>query len=108
MQSFRTELENPIVERDILELERKIHEFEMEKFRRKISQPPFSPRCVWPASARSSNGSIKLPYGKMTLAQWKRIADVSDEFATGIFTYHRQDVQIHFVAWIVHLNCGFA
>ena len=28
MQSFRTELENPIVEKDILELERKIHEFQ--------------------------------------------------------------------------------
>jgi hypothetical protein len=32
---FRTELENPIVERDILELEQKIKEFRTERFRMK-------------------------------------------------------------------------
>ena len=31
MQSFRTEIENPIVEKDILELERKIQLFKDEK-----------------------------------------------------------------------------
>ncbi len=42
---------------------------------------------------------IKLPYGKMTLAQWKRIADVSDEFAIrNLHLTTRQDVQIHFVS----------
>ncbi len=38
MQSFRTEIENPVVEKDILELEKKIHQFkegnlDEEKFR---------------------------------------------------------------------------
>ena len=38
MQSFRTEIENPVVERDILELEKKIRQFkdgniDEEKFR---------------------------------------------------------------------------
>ena len=42
---------------------------------------------------------IKLPYGKMTFAQWKRIADVSDEYSTGnLHLTTRQDVQIHFVS----------
>ncbi|HEY0433663.1 MAG TPA: HEPN domain-containing protein, partial [Chitinophagaceae bacterium] len=42
---------------------------------------------------------IKLPYGKMTLAQWARIADVSDEFATGnLHLTTRQDIQVHFVS----------
>ena len=31
MQSFRTEIENPIVEKDILELEQKIHTFKNHK-----------------------------------------------------------------------------
>ena len=31
MQSFRTEIENPIVEKDILDLEKKIHAFKNNK-----------------------------------------------------------------------------
>jgi len=100
MQSFRTELENPIVERDILELERKIHEFREEK----IPEEKFrSLRLARGVYGQRQPGvqmvRIKLPYGKMTLAQWKRIADVSDEFATGnLHLTTRQDVQIHFVS----------
>jgi sulfite reductase (ferredoxin) len=42
---------------------------------------------------------IKLPYGKMTLAQWDRIADVSDKYSTGnLHLTTRQDIQIHFVS----------
>jgi sulfite reductase (ferredoxin) len=90
MQSFRTELENPIVERDIIELERKIHEFRQgtipeEKFR----------------SLRLARGVYgqRQPGVQMTLSQWKRIADVSDEFATGnLHLTTRQDVQVHFVS----------
>ncbi len=42
---------------------------------------------------------IKLPYGKMTFAQWKRISDVSDEFSIGnLHLTTRQDVQIHYVS----------
>jgi sulfite reductase beta subunit-like hemoprotein/uncharacterized protein (UPF0332 family) len=100
MQSFRTELEDPIVERDILELDRKIHEFREgkipeEKFRSlRLARGVYGQRQPGVQMVR-----IKLPYGKMTLAQWKRIADVSDEFATGnLHLTTRQDVQIHFVS----------
>ena len=100
MQSFRTELENPIVERDIIELERKIHEFRQgsipeEKFRSlRLARGVYGQRQPGVQMVR-----IKLPYGRMNLAQWKRIADVSDEFATGnLHLTTRQDVQIHFVS----------
>ena len=100
MQSFRTELENPIVENDIIQLEKKIKEFRDgkipdEKFRSlRLARGVYGQRQPGVQMVR-----IKLPYGKMTLAQWKRIADVSDEFATGnLHLTTRQDIQIHFVS----------
>jgi len=100
MQSFRSELENPVVEKDILELERKIREFREgkipdEKFRSlRLARGVYGQRQPGVQMVR-----IKLPYGKMNLAQWKRIADVSDEFATSnLHLTTRQDVQIHFVS----------
>jgi sulfite reductase (ferredoxin) len=103
MQSFRSELENPLnpfVEKDIIELERKIREFKggqipEEKFRSlRLARGVYGQRQPGVQMVR-----IKLPYGKMTFAQWKRIADVSDEFSTGnIHLTTRQDVQIHFVS----------
>ena len=42
---------------------------------------------------------IKLPYGKIQFHQWKRIADISDEYSTGnLHLTTRQDIQIHFVS----------
>jgi sulfite reductase (ferredoxin) len=100
MQSFRTELENPVVERDIIELEKKIREFKEgkmpeEKFRSlRLARGVYGQRQQGVQMVR-----IKLPYGKMTLAQWKRIADVSDEYSTGnLHLTTRQDIQIHFVS----------
>jgi len=100
MQSFRTELENPLVQKDIIELEEKIHAFKEglipeEKFRSlRLARGVYGQRQQGVQMVR-----IKLPYGKMTFAQWKRIADVSDEFATGnLHLTTRQDVQIHFVS----------
>jgi sulfite reductase (ferredoxin) len=100
MQSFRTELENPIVERDIIELEKKILEFREgkmpeEKFRSlRLARGVYGQRQQGVQMVR-----IKLPYGKMTFAQWKRIADVSDEYSTGnLHLTTRQDIQIHFVS----------
>jgi sulfite reductase (ferredoxin) len=100
MQSFRTELENPVVERDILELERRIREFKdgkipEEKFRSlRLARGVYGQRQTGVQMVR-----IKLPYGKMTLAQWKRITEVSDEYATGnLHLTTRQDIQIHFVS----------
>jgi sulfite reductase (ferredoxin) len=100
MQSFRTELENPLVERDIIELEQKIRAFRdgtmpEEKFRSlRLARGVYGQRQQGVQMVR-----IKLPYGKMTLAQWKRIADVSDEYSTGnLHLTTRQDIQIHFVS----------
>jgi sulfite reductase (ferredoxin) len=100
MQSFRTELENPIVEKDIIELEQKILAFREgkiaeEKFRSlRLARGVYGQRQQGVQMVR-----IKLPYGKMTLAQWKRIADVSDEYSTGnLHLTTRQDIQIHFVS----------
>src|SRR5436190_708422 len=100
MQSFRTELENPIVEKDILELEKKIRLFregkmDDEKFRSlRLARGVYGQRQQGVQMVR-----IKLPYGKMTLTQWKRISDVSDEYSTGnLHLTTRQDIQIHFVS----------
>lgn len=99
MQSFRTEIENPIVERDILELERKIHEFhdgklDEEKFRSlRLARGVYGQRQEGVQMIR-----IKLPYGKVTSKQLKRICDVSDEYSTGrLHITTRQDIQIHYV-----------
>lgn len=100
MQSFRTELENPLVEKDIIDLERKIRLFREgkiheEKFRSlRLARGVYGQRQQGVQMVR-----IKLPYGKMTLAQWKRIADISDEYSTGNLHFTtRQDIQIHFVS----------
>jgi len=100
MQSFRTELENPLVEKDIIELEKKIRAFREgtipeEKFRSlRLARGVYGQRQQGVQMVR-----IKLPYGKMTFQQWKRIAAVSDEYSTGnLHLTTRQDIQIHFVS----------
>src|SRR6056297_263662 len=99
MQSFRTEIENPVVEKDILELERKIHEFhdgklDEEKFRSlRLARGVYGQRQQGVQMIRT-----KLPYGKVTSKQLKRICDVSDEYSTGrLHITTRQDIQIHYV-----------
>jgi sulfite reductase (ferredoxin) len=100
MQSFRTELENPVVEQDIIELEKKIrlfHQGQMpeDKFKSlRLARGIYGQRQQGVQMIR-----IKLPYGKMTTQQLKRIADISDEFSTGnLHLTTRQDIQIHFVS----------
>jgi len=99
MQSFRTEIENPVVEKDILELERKIHQFkegnlDEEKFRSlRLARGVYGQRQQGVQMIR-----IKLPYGKVTSDQLHRICDVSDEYSTGrLHITTRQDIQIHYV-----------
>lgn len=42
---------------------------------------------------------IKLPHGRLNYRQWKRIADISDEYATGnLHLTTRQDIQLHYVS----------
>jgi sulfite reductase (ferredoxin) len=103
MQSFRTELEdlnNPIVAKDIVDLEKKIRLFrdgkiDEEKFR--------SLRLVRGIYGQRQPGvqmiRIKLPFGKVTTTQLRKIADVSDEYASSnLHATTRQDIQIHFVS----------
>ena len=99
MQSFRTEIENPVVEKDILELERKIRQFkegnlDEEKFRSlRLARGVYGQRQQGVQMIR-----IKLPYGKITSKQLLRIADVSDEYSRGrLHITTRQDIQIHYV-----------
>ncbi|CAA0147198.1 nitrite/sulfite reductase [Tenacibaculum maritimum] len=100
MQSFRTEIENPIVEKDILELERKIRLFkegqiDEERFRSlRLARGVYGQRQLGVQMIR-----IKLPYGKVTSEQLHRIADVSDEYSRGrLHITTRQDIQIHHVS----------
>jgi sulfite reductase (ferredoxin) len=99
MQSFRTEIENPLVEKDILDLERRIREFkdgnaDEEKFRSlRLARGIYGQRQQGVQMIR-----IKLPYGKVTSNQLLRICDVSDEYSTGrLHITTRQDIQIHYV-----------
>ena len=100
MQSFRTELEKAIVEKDIIELERKIRLFkegklDEERFRSlRLARGVYGQRQPGVQMIR-----IKLPYGKVTGEQLIRIADVSDEYSTGrLHITTRQDIQIHYVS----------
>lgn len=103
MQSFRSELEdiqNPIVEKDILDLADKISKFrnlqiDDEKFRSiRLARGVYGQRQPGVQMIR-----IKLPYGKISSRQLEHIADLSDEYASS--TLHattRQDIQIHYVS----------
>ena len=100
MQSFRTEIENPIVEKDIIELEQKIRQFkegkvDEEKFRSlRLARGVYGQRQHGVQMIR-----IKLPYGKVSSAQLHRIAAVADEYSTGrLHITTRQDIQIHHVS----------
>ncbi|HCA82774.1 MAG TPA: nitrite reductase, partial [Flavobacteriales bacterium] len=103
MQSFRHELEdlnNPVVEKDIIELERKIRLFregkiDEEKFRSlRLARGVYGQRQPGVQMIR-----IKIPYGKLNVAQLRRIADVADEYSNGnLHTTTRQDIQIHYVS----------
>ncbi|HTI61521.1 nitrite reductase [Mucilaginibacter sp.] len=100
MQSFRTELENPVVEKDIIDLEKKIRAFREgkihdEKFRSlRLARGIYGQRQPGVQMVR-----IKLPFGKVTFKQLLRIADVSDEYAShNLHLTTRQDIQIHYVS----------
>ena len=100
MQSFRTELENPVVEQDIIDLERKIRQFRDGKL---VEDKFKSLRLARGIYGQRQKGvqmvRIKLPYGKLTSRQLERIAGLSDEYATGnLHLTTRQDIQLHFIS----------
>jgi sulfite reductase (ferredoxin) len=100
MQSFRTEIEDPIVQKDIIDLERKIALFrdgkiDDERFRSlRLARGVYGQRQEGVQMIR-----IKLPFGKVTSEQLHRICKVSDEYSTGrLHITTRQDIQIHYVS----------
>ena len=100
MESFRTEIENPIVQKEIIDLEKKIHLFrggkiDDERFRSlRLARGIYGQRQEGVQMIR-----IKLPYGKVTSEQLVRITKVSDEYSTGrLHITTRQDIQIHYVS----------
>ena len=100
MESFRTEIENPIVQKDIIDLERKIALFkdgkiDDERFRSlRLARGVYGQRQEGVQMIR-----IKLPFGKVTSEQLWRISKVSDEYSTGrLHITTRQDIQIHYVS----------
>ncbi|MBS1502085.1 MAG: nitrite reductase [Bacteroidetes bacterium] len=100
MLSFRTELENPVVEQDIIKLEKQIRAFREgkihdEKFRSlRLARGIYGQRQPGVQMVR-----IKLPFGKVTFKQLLRITDISDKYAShNLHLTTRQDIQIHFVS----------
>lgn len=103
MQSFRTELENiqnPVVAKDIVDLEKKIRLFrdgkiDEEKFRSlRLVRGIYGQRQAGVQMIR-----IKLPFGRVTTRQIRTIADISDEYASSnLHATTRQDIQIHHVS----------
>jgi len=103
MLSFRSELENlnkPVVEQDIIDLADKISKFknlqiDEEKFRSiRLARGVYGQRQEGVQMVR-----IKVPYGKLSTRQLRRIADLSDEFASSnLHATTRQDIQIHYVS----------
>ena len=100
MESFISEIENPIVQKDIIELGQKIHAFKEgqindDKFRAlRLARGVYGQRQQGVQMIR-----IKLPFGKVTSNQLRRIAAVSDEYSTGkLHITTRQDIQIHYVS----------
>lgn len=103
MNSFRSELEdinNPVVARDILDLGNKIKMFregkiDDDKFRSiRLLRGIYGQRQPGVQMVR-----IKLPFGSLTTKQIRRIADISDEYASSnLHATTRQDIQIHFVS----------
>ncbi|AOW08337.1 nitrite/sulfite reductase [Flavobacterium gilvum] len=100
MESYRTGIENPIVEKEIIELAKKIQLFrggniDEERFRSlRLARGIYGQRQEGVQMIR-----IKLPYGKVSGEQLRRITDVSEEYSTGrLHITTRQDIQIHYVS----------
>jgi sulfite reductase (ferredoxin) len=107
MATFREGIENlnstskkAIVEKDIIELGHKIQAFKEgilaeDKFKAlRLARGVYGQRQQGVQMIR-----IKLPFGKVTPTQLRRICEVSDEYSTGkLHITTRQDIQIHYVS----------
>ncbi len=86
-------------QKDILELERRIEAYRTgreseERFRLyRLTRGVYGQRQLGVQMFR-----IKIPYGRLTAEQLIRIADVSEQYATGnLHITTRQDIQLHYV-----------
>ncbi|MEM7104385.1 MAG: nitrite/sulfite reductase [Bacteroidota bacterium] len=86
-------------QKDIRELESKIERFKLgtipeEKFKAyRLTRGVYGQRQTGVQMFR-----IKIPFGKLTVAQLTRIADVSEKYTNGnLHTTTRQNIQYHFV-----------
>ncbi|MBI1837367.1 MAG: nitrite/sulfite reductase [Flavobacteriia bacterium] len=100
MESFLSELENPLVQKDIIELGEKIaayksRELNEDKFKAlRLARGVYGQRQQGVQMIR-----IKLPFGRVSADQLRRICDVSDGYSTGnLHITTRQDIQIHYVS----------
>ncbi len=103
MKSFRSELEdinNPVVSQDIVDLADKIKLFrdgklDDDKFRSvRLLRGIYGQRQPGVQMVR-----IKLPFGRVSTKQIRRIADISDEYgSSNLHATTRQDIQLHFVS----------
>lgn len=99
MQSFRTELENPVVEEELLELGQKIAKYKNgvipeDRFKSlRLARGIYGQRQAGVQMVR-----IKIPHGALNRQKLARIASVSDRYATGnLHITTRQDIQLHYV-----------
>ena len=99
MLSFINEIDDPVVQKDILDLNRRIllykeGKLNEESFRSlRLARGVYGQRQPGVQMIR-----IKVPMGLLTFDQFRSILDVCDEYSTGKFHLTtRQDVQIHHV-----------
>jgi sulfite reductase (ferredoxin) len=98
MESFRTEIEDPIVQKTSSRKEKSIYSKKV-RLMRAFSQPSLGTWRLWSASGRCSNDTYQVAFGKVTGEQLWRISKVSDEYSTGrLHITTRQDIQIHYVS----------
>jgi sulfite reductase (ferredoxin) len=100
MKNILTAIKDPLEEKDILELDKKIKDFRggslnEDSFRSfRLSRGVYGQRQPGVQMIR-----MKLPFGKITTKQLLGIADVADEFSNGnLHLTTRQDVQIYYVS----------
>ncbi|MEO1052870.1 MAG: nitrite reductase [Bacteroidota bacterium] len=86
-------------QKDIIELEEKIERFnnleiDEERFKLfRLTRGVYGQRQAGVQMFRT-----KLPYGKLTTDQLRRIADISDEYTNGnLHTTTRQNIQLHYI-----------
>lgn len=100
MLSFRSELENPVVPQEIIELDQNIRKYKEggipeDRFKSlRLARGIYGQRQPGVQMVR-----IKIPFGRLTFKQLLRIADISDEYASSNLHFTtRQDIQIHYVS----------